>query len=171
MATRYVCYHNKYGYCKFKAECRKRHVDNICDEPSCDISACESRHPKNCKYYIQYGKCKFNPCAFLHVNTGNNINDLKKENEQILKDIENLDVKIKDLDAKMNEQNLLISKLQEFSEKMERFMVVQNNVNEKISGFGHFFERISKLEKTVGEKGEQIKNLQVKENSIDDLIE
>ena len=33
----------------------------------------------------------------------------------------------------MNEQNLLISKLQEFSEKIERFIVVQDNVNEKIT--------------------------------------
>ena len=37
MATQYVCFHNKYGYCKYGEECRKRHVNTICEESSCDI--------------------------------------------------------------------------------------------------------------------------------------
>ena len=87
MATQYVCFHNKYGYCKFKEECRRRHFDNICENNSCEISKCNSRHPKLCKYFIQYGRCKFNPCAFLHLERNDYIENLKKENKLILENI------------------------------------------------------------------------------------
>ena len=30
-------------------------------------SCCLKRHPKQCKYYINYKQCKFDPSAFLHV--------------------------------------------------------------------------------------------------------
>ena len=171
MATQYVCYHNKYGYCKYKEECRKRHVNLICDDPACDIRSCESRHPKNCKFYIQYGRCKFDPCAFLHVENNNNIQDLKKENEQILKQIENMDTKIKEIDKKIAEQNLLISKIQELAEKMESFKLLEDKINEKVEAFDHRFEKLCKMEQTLGEKESLIKILNEKVSSLENLAE
>ena len=82
MATQNFCPHNKFGYCKHKQMCRNLHVDVICGNSACDISICLSRHPKACRYYRDYGRCKFNPCAFLHLENENRIlEDLRKERE------------------------------------------------------------------------------------------
>ena len=45
----------------------ERHVKELCENNACDLANCILRHPKNCKYYRDYGKCKFNPCVFLRV--------------------------------------------------------------------------------------------------------
>ena len=64
---------NKFGYCKFGGYCRKRHVDKLCDVENCDISSCESRHPRRCKVYEQYGRCKFMEfCKYKHENISEN---------------------------------------------------------------------------------------------------
>ena len=71
MATQNVCKWNKYGYCKHGEMCRKSHVKEICENSECDVSMCTFRHPKTCKYYRDYRKCKFDPCMFLHVEKEN----------------------------------------------------------------------------------------------------
>ena len=66
MAT--VCKYFKFGYCKYQNSCRFKHVDTICDNLRCEIVSCEKRHPKDCKYFREFGRCKFSPCSFKHVN-------------------------------------------------------------------------------------------------------
>ena len=65
MEARTVCRYNKIGYCKYKDKCRNRHIEAICVDESCD-GICEQRHPKVCRFYQQYGRCKFNPCMYSH---------------------------------------------------------------------------------------------------------
>ena len=76
MAAQNVCSFYMFGYCKHKEYCRKRHV-----KETCDISTCVYRHPKVCKCYRDYRKCKFDPCLFLHKANYTEIDMLKKENE------------------------------------------------------------------------------------------
>ena len=76
-----VCLYNKYGYCKHKEMCRKRHVKEICDNNSCEVYKCTFRHPKICKFFWNDGQCKFDPCAFLHKDNENSVWKLKKEND------------------------------------------------------------------------------------------
>ena len=33
----------------------------------CDPSNCIKSFPKECKYYRNYKRCKFNPCKFLNI--------------------------------------------------------------------------------------------------------
>ena len=66
MADLIICKYNKFGYCKFDEKCRKQHIKEICFEKSCEISQCNQRHPKVCRYYRNYGRCKFSPCALKH---------------------------------------------------------------------------------------------------------
>ena len=47
--------------------CRNLHIDKICENSLCDVVSCNLRHPRECKYYMEYKRCKFNPCAYLHV--------------------------------------------------------------------------------------------------------
>ena len=60
------CLYNNTGFCKFRTECRKQHLENVCQIENCDRK-CLNRHPKPCKHKH---KCKFlakNICAFSHV--------------------------------------------------------------------------------------------------------
>ena len=67
MTSEKICSYNKYGHCKYKNTCRFRHVDTICELEICDVTTCESRHPKTCNFYHHYNRCKFSPCSYKHV--------------------------------------------------------------------------------------------------------
>ena len=68
MAGDKLCLHNKFGFCKHGDKCRKEHVQEICQDNECNQSECRRRHPKECKYFKLYKRCKFNDfCAFSHV--------------------------------------------------------------------------------------------------------
>ena len=63
-----VCGFFKFGYCKFKDTCRKKHHSELCENTSCEIRKCLLRHPKICRYYRDFGRCKFaESCAFKHI--------------------------------------------------------------------------------------------------------
>ena len=52
--------------CTYKNMCRSRHVMTVCDAETCDVRKCELRHPKICRFFREYGRCKFNPCSYQH---------------------------------------------------------------------------------------------------------
>ena len=87
MAAPILCLFNKFGYCKFGETCRKHHINQKCDESSCEINPCKKRHPQVCRYFQKYGRCKFSPCAFKHE-------VLRNHNEKLEKDIKDLSDKI-----------------------------------------------------------------------------
>ena len=111
MAAQIVCSSFKFGYCKHKEYCRKHHVKDICELSSCDISNCERRHPKKCKYYRDYGQCKFDPCMFSHTRDDDGIDALRKEIETVGENIIELDNKLKELDLKLLESETTLEKL------------------------------------------------------------
>ena len=64
MAAAGVCRYAKFGFCKHGEKCRNIHFQEICEKESCDnILNCHKRHPAMCKYFTEYGRCKFYPCA------------------------------------------------------------------------------------------------------------
>ena len=100
-----VCSYFKFGYCKHKEHCRKNHVNELFDKMECDISNCNLRHPKICKFYGEYRKCKFDPCMFRHVDQANDtdIQSLKKQNVKLLSSIEIIENDLKHLQTKIQE--------------------------------------------------------------------
>ena len=63
-----ICRYHQFGHCKFRNLCRHRHIDDICYANECSISTCEKRHPRECKFFNQYSKCKFSEyCSYSHV--------------------------------------------------------------------------------------------------------
>ena len=52
----------------------KPHIDDDCDDSSCDKLNCIRRHPKECIYFRKYKRCKFDPCKYLH--TENDIDEI-----------------------------------------------------------------------------------------------
>ena len=69
MATQNVCRYFKFGFCKYLEKCRFVHVTEICENPECDAArSCSLRHPRICKFYRDYKRCKFGEwCCFKHV--------------------------------------------------------------------------------------------------------
>ena len=160
MATQNVCKWNKFGYCKHGAMCRKLHVNDICENSSCKIICCLKRHPKHCKFYANYKRCKFDPCAFLHVENMNSFEYLKKENENILLKINDIDNSLKSLDAKELETKNFIEKLLDIEKKVDILTNVRQDIHTKN-------EIIDNLKQKVNEMEEKMK---VKDELIDDLI-
>ena len=117
MATQNVCKFFKFGFCKHREFCRRKHVKELCDKNECYIYMCTFRHPKVCKFYRDYRYCKFDPCMFLHVEKENDpqIEKLKKENERILKEIENHELNIKELNKKILQSEDFIDKEQKIN--------------------------------------------------------
>ena len=62
------CQFHQYGYCKFGLNCRKYHTRDTCPNPYCSNNTCRLRHPKQCKFFVVNGRCKFaENCSFRHV--------------------------------------------------------------------------------------------------------
>merc|ERR1712129_49420 len=122
MADQKLCTKNKFGYCKFNKNCYFRHVNERCLVNSCDVKNCESRHPKACWWYIQYGRCKFTCCAYLHSQKEPNIDfrtkieELERKIEVKDKEIEIQMEKIKEIETSVREHDLVkrIKKLEQF---------------------------------------------------------
>ena len=63
-----VCQFDKFGFCKYQKDCKRRHFSEECKDLSrCkSIKTCVKRHPKACKQYAS-GHCRFESgCAYKH---------------------------------------------------------------------------------------------------------
>ena len=67
-----VCRKNKHGYCMYGDTCHFRHIDEVCSDKICNVFNCEKRHPKLCKFFREYHRCKFTTfCRYSHTVTDN----------------------------------------------------------------------------------------------------
>ena len=105
---------NKFGYWKYATNCRKRHIETICEDNSCD-EKCENRHPKLCRYFDTYQRCKFGDyCRFKHVKKSKDSNEnvkikidiLEKTEMENKKEIESLNYKIGILENIIDKKNI-----------------------------------------------------------------
>ena len=88
-----VCKFNQTGFCKFGENCTNMHVNKLCNTLNCNKHICNNRHPKQCKYFLVSGKCRFNnDCAFAHKKSGTNIKveELEMEVIQLKLEVESL---------------------------------------------------------------------------------
>ena len=105
MATESICKFYQYGHCKFSEKCRKRHVHEICEIEACDRKNCSKRHPRLCRYFQIYHRCKFQPCSYLHEETKEliELKNVKKMLEDKTAAIETLVSRIASLESKVQE--------------------------------------------------------------------
>ena len=66
----------------------------------CDISKCTFRHPRTCKQISEHNRCKFDPCAYKHIEKDDNCSKLKKENKEVMKKLEAIENDLKLLKRK-----------------------------------------------------------------------
>ena len=135
--TQAICYKNKLGYCKYKEKCFYRHVTLVCDDVKCNVFQCEKRHPKICKYYRDFRRCKFTVgCKYKHENQyeifeqfekkleelkssriGNDSDELAKKAEEKLESMENM---LNNQRKELEEKNAQISSLELRMEEIEK---------------------------------------------------
>ena len=152
MATQNVCKYNKYGYCRYKDKCRKLHVDEICDNISCDRKECLKRHPKNCKFFRDFNYCKFGEwCKFVHIVQENLIKYSKNENQKILTKLSEID---KELEALRKEEESIKNVISE-----DRLIQLERKLDNFLN-----------LEKQMCEKDELIENLAKKVNEMEEKL-
>ena len=130
-----VCMFNKFGFCKWEANCKKIHLDEICLLEECESRKCNKRHPRLCKYFSERGFCKYgSSCRFDHRppkyirSIVSRLEALEKENLKLLKviedqkeicdnktikDVEKILKQIDDLKQGNNEKELAIKRLEE----------------------------------------------------------
>ena len=149
MATQIVCSWNKFGYCRHKETCRKKHVKEICENPSCEIKMCSLRHPKLCKYYRDHGFCKFDPCMFSHKISNAAYEKLEQKFEENALKISNIEEILANKDEQINK---LIDKIDELR-------------NEIVLKINNLEEEISEKDLTIKEIEEKIKTLERQKNN------
>ena len=119
-----ICKYNKYGFCKFGKTCFRKHEDQKCEKKNCNIWNCSLRHPKSCRFFKEFKRCKFGEfCKFSHDQlTAKNYSDeiggmmeklenLKKEIGTKNNEIERLDREIKDLEKGVNGKIVNLEKI------------------------------------------------------------
>ena len=63
-----ICQHHQFGYCKYEDRCVRTHIAVTCNSVPCLDSECSKRHPRRCRFFDMYGRCRFaEQCSYLHV--------------------------------------------------------------------------------------------------------
>ena len=103
-----LCQYNQRGHCKFGDKCIQKHENEIChDRNECTNQYCNKRHPRECRYFIQFGRCKFGGgCSYSHENDNKSEKEekLEKEVEEMkegMKKVENLEKEVHKLKAEV----------------------------------------------------------------------
>ena len=96
-----ICQFNQSGYCKYREKCRKQHITEICSKDKCKETSCNLRHPRPCKFYMNFGRCKFGTdCLYLHI----------EKSSQIEEDIRSIKVQLSEVKTKLIDLEKLIRK-------------------------------------------------------------
>ena len=104
--------------------------------------------------------CKFDPCMFRHENSKTLINELEIENQLLLKQIENIDKQLEDLEAKIAKSEDWISKLHSIEERLEKLSDTERMMNEKDSQIDALSKKVDAIEASHSKKDEAFKILE-----------
>ena len=112
----YICFFNKFGFCKFSTKCFRKHVNRECYKEYCEIKSCNLRHPRPCNYFFARGYCKYGEyCRYRHVKKKSDSTDKKLENN--IKVAKERDLEMEKLRKDLKEKDNEIILLKEEIEK------------------------------------------------------
>ena len=130
MAEENLCKFNKFGFCKFRNNCFRKHFDQKCENGQCDVKSCHLRHPKKCRYFMIYENCKFGEfCKFNHdvletIRESKQMDDIRKKLDELRNRIieKEKEITIKDDEIeKLNKQlQKRVSDIEEKNKAIER---------------------------------------------------
>ena len=98
-------------------------MNEVCENSACDWANCMQRHPIKCKYYTEFMRCKFSPCAFKHVK-----NDTAVNNNVCVERFLEVERKIDSLGKQLADKNDVIDGLVKKVNDLEN--VTEKNLND-----------------------------------------
>ena len=139
MANKCLCLFNKFGYCKYLDTCRKQHTKDICEIPQCEVTKCFKRHPRTCRFYQEYGRCKFGEDCYYRHNKNETNSKIVEELEKVKEksehnkaeadaEIECLKNKVAVLERKLEEVNIVLAS-GNFLDKNEKIENIERSLN------------------------------------------
>ena len=135
-----VCNYKKFGFCKFKDLCKKKHLKETCEDLSaCENSkSCHKRHPRGCKRHAVEGFCRFGlGCAYHHkeppttknhLEINMKVEELERVVNKMADKIVHLEGKIKEMESKERE----VIKIKEAAKSIEDPRKVPNKKDNPI---------------------------------------
>ena len=90
------CKYQNFGYCKYQNNCKYLHNNKIYLTTQCKEKSCLKKQPKVCRYKE---KCRRGPnCLYRHDKTfeSKEMSELKSQNKKLLKEIEVLELRLKE---------------------------------------------------------------------------
>ena len=116
-ATVEICDFNQFGYCKFGDRCTKQHICEVCDKSECSVINCDFRHPRLCKYYKIYKRCKFTSyCKYKHEENNSETKYMETKNKDLRKKSETLESTLAEVKISL-ETSLM--KIETFENKLQ----------------------------------------------------
>ena len=117
----------------------------MCDDYKCDVSKCEKRHPKICRFYRDYKRCKFTVgCMYKHENQFELFEKIEKKLEKLKcnhsdkdkkKILENVEEKLESMESiietqkkQMEENNAIIASLELRVDELEKNSQMRRNI-------------------------------------------
>ena len=133
-------------------------------DSNCDILDCIKRHPKECKYYTNYKRCKFNPCKFLHTKQLNYDEKIKDISENIETERVNIEIKIKKIDEKIDILDRQIRAIEEYEKRINTFesnlTTMKKALSEKDNHINALKKRVTDIANVNFERSEKIERLE-----------
>ena len=157
-----ICLKNKFGFCKYSERCFYQHVSTVREDYRCDVYKCEKRHPRICRYYRDFQRCKFTVgCKFKHENKYEILEKLEQKikefkcdhkDKEIAKNtkderkLENMEIKLENQRKEIEEKNSKIASLEIRLDELEKKFLNEKKAKER---------KIKDLENIVKSKGEK----------------
>ena len=176
-----ACLSSKYGYCKFRNNCSKAHFTDICEVSECSGYKCDKRHPKDCFFFKNYGRCKFGSyCSYKHalsreMKLEEDVNALKLEMKTLKTELETVKEEVKALKRNQNDKKCMET-INIPNKKVEKETVKEKESKNNKEQTSVEVERNISKSKVANEKEEENKNegetLEeiMREQSLEELI-
>ena len=165
-----VCQYDKFGFCRFKESCKRKHYSEVCENLSMciNIKKCPKRHPKMCRRFNTDNICRFKEeCAYSHkrINANEDVNGLKDKVDKLEKMVKELTKKVEIHNLEQMEKVLhaltrkVLSQEKEIEAMKNNIKTNKNEVNEnclqKESSFNiSDIKHSSSTPKVLKDKGE-----------------
>ena len=135
----------------------KKHVEEVCSlTKDCQDKFCVLRHPKMCRTFAAFGKCKFSKCAYLHSKEGTNlkieileneVGELKQKVEQLIESNHHMKLEI---------ENISKEREKKCEDELEREMSKTKKEGIKCKQCDYKCERENTLKKHINTKHGEI---------------
>ena len=128
-----ICQFFRHGFCRYKDNCRKQHVVEVCEHEHCQDPYCIKRHPRICRYYRDWNYCKFGSyCYYKHTSWKSGFDELNTQIANLLKVIDEMENSKKHMSAEISALELKIKRIENIENQTNKEVLLSNNFTQKL---------------------------------------